>query len=73
MFAVATLFVEPAATAQDQPPAPAADPQKGRVLYTRGIALEDRGHYAEALPVLMEAAVLAPADAEIVNRFGEAI
>lgn len=72
VIAVATLVIGHAATAQD-PSHPQADSQKGRALYTRGVALEDRGYYAEALPVLMEAAVLAPGDAEIVNRFGEAI
>jgi tetratricopeptide (TPR) repeat protein len=49
------------------------DVARAKDVYTRAIALEARGNHAAALPLLWEAAELAPHDADIQNRLGEAL
>ena len=46
---------------------------RARDAYTRALELEERGNNAAALPLLWEAAGLAPRDADIQNRLGEAL
>jgi tetratricopeptide (TPR) repeat protein len=46
---------------------------RGRQAYERAIELEDQGNYAAALSLLWEASGLAPRDAEVQNRLGEAL
>lgn len=47
--------------------------ERARQAYTRALDLESRGDAAGALSLLWEAAGLAPRDAEIQNRLGEAL
>jgi superkiller protein 3 len=46
---------------------------RANAAYARAIELETQGNYAAALPLLWEAAGLAPRDADIQNRLGEAL
>jgi protein O-GlcNAc transferase len=47
--------------------------QDAKALYARAVALETQGNHAASLPLLWEAAGLAPDDADIQNRLGEAL
>jgi tetratricopeptide (TPR) repeat protein len=47
--------------------------ERASEAYTRAVELEQQGNYSAALPLLWEAAGLAPRDAEIQNRLGEAL
>ncbi len=49
------------------------DAARARDAYHRAVALEEQGNDAAALAILWEAAGLAPHDAEIQNRLGEAL
>ena len=68
MIFLACLLAAYTATPQIQDPAPRA-----REAYTRAIELERDGNHPAALALLWEAAGLAPADAEVQNRLGEAL
>ncbi len=46
---------------------------RGRQAYERAIELEGQGNYGAALSLLWEASGLAPRDAEVQNRLGEAL
>jgi tetratricopeptide (TPR) repeat protein len=46
---------------------------RAQAIYTQAVDLEAHARYAEALPLLWEAAQLAPQAAEIQNRLGEAL
>jgi eukaryotic-like serine/threonine-protein kinase len=46
---------------------------RAKVVFARAVELEARSQYADALPLLWEAAQLAPEDAEIQNRLGEGL
>ncbi len=48
-------------------------PARAREAYERAIQLEDQGNHAAALSLLWEAAGLAPRDADVQNRLGEAL
>jgi tetratricopeptide (TPR) repeat protein len=48
-------------------------PPRAADAYKQAIELEARGHYADALSLLWEAAGLAPNDPDIQNRLGEAL
>jgi tetratricopeptide (TPR) repeat protein len=54
-------------------PAAAQDPTRARDAYSRAVQLEAAGNHPAALSLLWEAAGLAPGDAEIQNRLGEAL
>jgi tetratricopeptide (TPR) repeat protein len=49
------------------------DAARAKGVYARAVELEAHARHAEALPLLWEAAQLAPDDAEIQNRLGEAL
>ena len=49
------------------------DAPRAREAYTRAVDLETRGNHPAALSLLWEAAGLAPRDADIQNRLGEAL
>jgi tetratricopeptide (TPR) repeat protein len=51
----------------------AQDAARARETYARAVDFEAHGRHAEALPLLWDAAQLAPDDAEIQNRLGEAL
>jgi tetratricopeptide (TPR) repeat protein len=51
----------------------AQEPARARQAYERAVALEAEGNYAAALSLLWEASGLAPRDADIQNRLGEAL
>jgi len=51
----------------------AQDPAGARQVYERAVALEGQGNHAAALSLLWEASGLAPRDADIQNRLGEAL
>jgi tetratricopeptide (TPR) repeat protein len=51
----------------------AQDVTRAKAVFARAVELEARARYADALPLLWEAAQLAPEDAEIQNRLGEAL
>ena len=57
--------------------ASAANPQevapRAREVYARALALEAKGNDAAALPLLWQAAALAPDDADVQQRLGEAL
>jgi tetratricopeptide (TPR) repeat protein len=46
---------------------------RARQVYTRAVELEGQGNYSAALTLLWEAAGLAPRDADVQNRLGEAL
>ncbi len=48
-------------------------PARAREVYERAIQLEGQGNYAAALSLLWEASGLAPRDADVQNRLGEAL
>ena len=48
-------------------------PARAREAYERAIQLEDQGNHAAALSLLWEAGGLAPRDADVQNRLGEAL
>jgi tetratricopeptide (TPR) repeat protein len=52
---------------------PAQDMARAKAVFARAVELEARAQYADALPLLWEAAQLAPEDAEIQNRLGEGL
>jgi len=54
-------------------PAGGAQAERTKEAYARAVELEAKGDYQAALPLLWEAAGLAPRDAEIQNRLGEAL
>lgn len=64
MCALATLATGTAAEQTDT---------RVKEVYARALELEKRGNNAAALPLLWEAAGLAPRDADIQNRLGEAL
>ena len=66
---LAILFVVPTA----QPTSAAQEPARARQAYDRAIALEAEGNQSAALSLLWEASGLAPRDADIQNRLGEAL
>jgi len=66
---LAILFVVPTA----QPTSAAQEPARARQAYDRAIALEAEGNQGAALSLLWEASGLAPRDADIQNRLGEAL
>jgi tetratricopeptide (TPR) repeat protein len=47
--------------------------ERAKEVYARAVELEAKADYPSALPLLWEAAGLAPRDAEIQNRLGEAL
>ena len=51
----------------------AQEPARARQAYDRAIALEAEGNHGAALSLLWEASGLAPRDADIQNRLGEAL
>ena len=53
--------------------APRCGAQSPRDLYTRAVQLEADGNQPAALALLWEAAGLAPRDADVQNRLGEAL
>lgn len=54
--------------------APRQDPaSRAKELYTRAVELETAGNHSAALPLLWEAAGLAPHDADVLNQLGEAL
>lgn len=53
--------------------AQAHEPARAHAIYTQAVELESQARYADALPLLWEAAQLAPASAEVQNRLGEAL
>jgi protein O-GlcNAc transferase len=61
------LFAQATAVAAQAPVA------RAKAAYTRAVELEAKGNDAAALSLLWEAAGLAPHDAEIQNRLGEAL
>jgi tetratricopeptide (TPR) repeat protein len=69
-FIALTVVSSPAilVAAQDQVPRP-----RPKDAYERAVALEAEGNYPAALALLWEASGLAPRDAEIQNRLGEAL
>ena len=60
-------------TAQASVDAGQEETARGRQAYERAIQLEGEGNYAAALSLLWEASGLAPRDAEVQNRLGEAL
>src|SRR4051794_26692788 len=54
-------------------PLAAAQPDRAREAYSRALDLESHGNSAAALALLWEAAGLAPRDADIQNRLGDAL
>src|SRR5918994_7676160 len=50
-----------------------AQDARARDAYTRAVELEAQGNHSAALALLWEAAGLAPRDAEIQHRLGEAL
>ncbi len=67
LAAVLFLIAVPAGVyAQDAGP-------RAKETYDRALDLEARGNYAAALPLLWEAAGLAPGDPDVQNRLGEAL
>jgi tetratricopeptide (TPR) repeat protein len=52
---------------------PAQDPSRAKHAYARALDLEREGNHPAALALLWEAAGLAPTDAEVQNRLGEAL
>jgi tetratricopeptide (TPR) repeat protein len=67
VYIVAVCLLAPAASPAQEPEKRAAE------AYARAIELEAKGHEADALALLWEAAGLAPRDADIQNRLGEAL
>jgi len=68
-LAIVVLVLLPTyATARAQEPA-----ARAKDAYTRAIELEARGNFPAALSLLWEAAGLAPHDADVQNRLGEAL
>ena len=65
---VALLLLPMYATASAQEPA-----ARAKDAYARAIELEARGNFPAALALLWEAAGLAPRDADVQNRLGEAL
>ena len=65
---VALLLLPTCATASAQEPA-----ARAKDAYARAIELEARGNFPGALALLWEAAGLAPRDADVQNRLGEAL
>jgi tetratricopeptide (TPR) repeat protein len=63
---VSILSAHPADAAQDAA-------ARAKDTYTRAVELEAQDNYTAALPLLWEAAGLAPHDADIQNRLGEAL
>lgn len=63
-----SLLLVPAAArpAQD-------DPRRAQEIYRRALEYEKQANYGAALPLLWEAAGLAPRDADVQNRLGEAL
>jgi tetratricopeptide (TPR) repeat protein len=53
--------------------APQDAAQRARALYARAVELEAQRNWTAALPLLWEAAGLAPRDAEVQSRLGEAL
>jgi len=66
MLYILALFVLPPVSAQDPHP-------RAKETYARAIEAEKQGDGARALSLLWEAAGLAPGDADIQNRLGEAL
>src|SRR5687768_2437278 len=58
-------------TLLDSPPA--QDTSRAQQAYARALDLEREGNHAAALALLWDAAGLAPTDAEVQNRLGEAL
>lgn len=52
---------------------PGAETQRARQTYARAVELEAEGNHGGALSLLWEAAGLAPHDADVQNRLGEAL
>jgi tetratricopeptide (TPR) repeat protein len=65
-LAIAVLATLGAAHAQDAP-------ARAKQAYDRAVALDAQGNHAAALSLLWEASGLAPRDADIQNRLGEAL
>jgi len=65
---LAILLVVPTAQSTS-----AQEPARARQAYDRAIALEAEGNFGAALSLLWEASGLAPRDADIQNRLGEAL
>ena len=63
-----SLLLVPAAARPGQD-----DPRRAQEIYRRALEYEKQANYGAALPLLWEAAGLAPRDADVQNRLGEAL
>jgi superkiller protein 3 len=67
VLAAGAVLLSTALTASQEPP------PRAKEAFARAVELEARGDHSGALPLLWEAAGLAPRDADIQNRLGEAL
>jgi tetratricopeptide (TPR) repeat protein len=70
---IAALLLAAAAWAHEPAVQQRETPARAREAYARALELDAEGRSSESLPLLWEAAGLAPGDPEIQNRLGEAL